>query len=591
MEHVKVFLTPEQMQIFYSQDKHMIIKGGFGCAKSIIAAAMLEKIAESSKNDEKLFHICYDARSQLLNKKEKKNDKVESFHNKDGDMLSAIIGKIANADRPEKTNFVIDEYDGEDLDESEAEKLNNIFNKLLKEAYVVLIAQPIQKERTINNVHKKKNRFDLLKKTMKEHYLTLNMRNSNEIHELIEATKEVLKEKHTTFNHQNDSEISDESKAIDKSKENQESKEIFKEKCISNEGISKHNYHQKQKVESKSKRGNHEENKQSSGEKSIISDELKAEAQSAENYGNTQMGLDGAKAMKVSPMVNRKKNEDGLTHEDQQEFEGEVEHEVKGQLVKNYGVSVMGLDEAQAIIGSSMGNDSGRNSTISHFEHAKVDSAGHKIETGRPLLLELGDKEGFEKILALVAILEKVLIESSKHVVLHFHTETDSIPSALRFVFDHHFKDIKKTTNYDEFELSNKSILVCSYPQFRGLEYSRVTVLIDCDIYFEQHYLVEMLARCTSQLLVVVLQNSLALDCVIKKWKTKDLVYQWKTEISLRDNQIKDYEFFHDDKQKIVQGKFRSKYYNRLEEDFKLSRIKPTASNRKHEAKEIINRR
>ena len=303
------------------------------------------------------------------------------------------------------------------------------------------------------------------------------------------------------------------------------------------------------------------------------------------------MGLDGAKAMKVSPMVNRKKNEDGLTHEDQQEFEGEVEHEVKGQLVKNYGVSVMGLDEAQAIIGSSMGNDSGRNSTISSFAHAEVDSAGHKIETKRPLLLELGDKEGFEKILALVAILEKVLIESSKHVVLHFHTETDSIPSALRFVFDHHFKDIKKTTNYDQFELSNKSILVCSYPQFRGLEYSRVTVLIDCDIYFEQHYLVEMLARCTSQLLVVVLQNSSALDCVIKKWKTKDLVNQWKTEISLRDNQIKDYEFFHDDKQKIVQGKFRSKYYNRLEEDFKLSRIKPTASNRKHEAKEIINQR
>ena len=156
MEHVKVFLTPEQMKIFYSQDKHMIIKGGFGCGKSIIAAAMLEKIAESLKNDEKLFHICYDARSQLLNKKEKKNDKVESFHNKDGDMLSAIIGKIANADRPEKTNFVIDEYDGEDLDESEAEKLSKIFDKLLKEAYVVLIAQPIQKERIINNVPTKK---------------------------------------------------------------------------------------------------------------------------------------------------------------------------------------------------------------------------------------------------------------------------------------------------------------------------------------------------------------------------------------------------------------------------------------------------
>ena len=65
MEHVKVLLTPEQMNIYYSQEKHMIIKGGFGCGKSIIAATMLEKIARSLKNDEKLFHICYDARSEF----------------------------------------------------------------------------------------------------------------------------------------------------------------------------------------------------------------------------------------------------------------------------------------------------------------------------------------------------------------------------------------------------------------------------------------------------------------------------------------------------------------------------------------------
>ena len=131
MEHVKVLLTPAQMDIFFSEDKHMIIKGGFGCGKSIVAAAMLEKIAENLKNDEKLFHICYDARSELLNKIVKNtqgNCKVTPFQNKDGLLLSAIIDQITKAYRSEKINLLVDEYNGEDLDTSEAEKLNKVFN-------------------------------------------------------------------------------------------------------------------------------------------------------------------------------------------------------------------------------------------------------------------------------------------------------------------------------------------------------------------------------------------------------------------------------------------------------------------------------
>ena len=47
MESLAVLLTREQMKIFYSQDKYMIVKGGFGCGKTIVAAAILEKISKS----------------------------------------------------------------------------------------------------------------------------------------------------------------------------------------------------------------------------------------------------------------------------------------------------------------------------------------------------------------------------------------------------------------------------------------------------------------------------------------------------------------------------------------------------------------
>ena len=588
MEQVKVLLTPEQMDIFCSQNKHMIIKGGFGCGKTIIAATMLEKIVQSLKNDEKLFHICYEARSELLSKmvrNTQENDKVSPFHNKDGLMLSAIIDQITKRDRSKKINFVVDEYDGEDLDNSEADKLSKIFNESLKESYIVLIAQPIEKKRVIKThrvvktAQQKKNRFDILEKTMKPYYLTSNMRNSKQIHELVEATKEVLKEQQTVFIHPKDRKIGDEieerekNMTSNKSEEAQEKVESSEESSVSKERISKHDDHQEFEINT-----NRIENNKCSG-KNFLSDELEVEPKQEikelleGNHINTKTGLDGAESIKGSPMLNTKKNKDGSINEDHQELEIDAEHESKGQSVKGYGDSILGLDEAQAIVGSRMENDTSGNRTVSKFSHEKVDKIGHNIETERPLLFELGDKEEFDKSLSLVAIFDKLRITSSKHVVLHFDTETNAIPSALRFAFDHHFNNIKKTTNYKDFQSSNKSILVCSYPSFRGLEYSRVTVLIDRDIYFQQHYLVEILARCTSELSVVVLRNSEALDYVIEKWKTGELVHHWKTEISLKDNQNEDYQLLCIDEQKTINGKFRSKYYKDLKETFDSSSI------------------
>ena len=61
MESLTVLLTREQMEIFYSQEKHIIVKRGFGCGNTIVAAAMLQKISESLGKHEKFFFICYDS--------------------------------------------------------------------------------------------------------------------------------------------------------------------------------------------------------------------------------------------------------------------------------------------------------------------------------------------------------------------------------------------------------------------------------------------------------------------------------------------------------------------------------------------------
>ena len=242
------------------------------------------------------------------------------------------------------------------------------------------------------------------------------------------------------------------------------------------------------------------------------------------------------------------------------------ERELEGQSVENASTSPMGLDEAQAVIGSPTKDDVFVNITVSSFGYAAVDKTGHKISTTRPVLFELGDKEDFDKIFSLVAIFEKILQRSNKHVVLHFDTEPNAIPSSLIFVLEHHFNKLKKvTTRYEEFASSKDAILVCNYRTFRGLEYPLITVLIDRDIHFVQHYLVEILARCTSKLSVVILQNSPITTKVTTAWKAKSLVSQWEINIYENNIQRKNCVFKHDDYHNIIKVTLKSQYYKNLQ--------------------------
>ena len=168
----------------------------------------------------------------IKDEQRRKVAKVVAFHNERGLYLSKIINDIKEK-HSQNVHFVVDEYDGEDLDESEAETLNNMFtnNESLKEAFIMLIVQPIEKERTLNNIPRKGNMFHLLE-TMKTHQLTLVMRNSREIHELIAATKKILSEEKTIYIHQDDSKADHKEKRADreeKASQINDSKKVAKE--------------------------------------------------------------------------------------------------------------------------------------------------------------------------------------------------------------------------------------------------------------------------------------------------------------------------------------------------------------------------
>ena len=546
MINLAVLLTREQMDIVYSQDKHIIIKGGFGCGKTIVAAAMLEKVSESLKNDEKLYYICYDSRSELLNQmvnvaQNKEVANMTSFHNKERRNLSEIIKDIlVKKESTRKVNFIVDEYDGEDLDESEAKSLNGIFNEWLKNMFIVLIVQPIEKKRVINNIPQKRNKSELLE-NMKVYQLTRVMRNSVEIHNLVKLTTDVLRKQQTVFIHQEDKKTKSEPKIR-----------------VRNESVSAANT-----VTKSRNPGLH------------ITAKLPSRRRDVNQYRKEILGLNEVKFTPES--VKGTRYRDDYSEE-------------------NPSIPKLGLDEAQALSEAMTGTSDGGVKTISEFRFAAADKTGHKIRSKKPTFFELGARSDFQKVISLIAIFEEREIDRSEQVVHHFDTGSNEIPDIFFFTFAHHFKiQDKVTKKYEEFKSPEKSILVCSHPTFRGLEHPKITVVIERDIYYVQHYLVEALARCTSDLCVVVLQNSSTLTNITTEWKTKVAIQQLEIKIFEDTSQGEDFEleFTRSTNTEIINAKFRSEHYKKLQEKFSelMTKDKNFESKKELEAKRIIQQR
>ena len=214
---------------------------------------------------------------------------------------------------------------------------------------------------------------------------------------------------------------------------------------------------------------------------------------------------------------------------------------------------------------------SGERKTTTKFLYAAADKTGHKIATQKPVLCEVKGKTGFQKIISLIAIFQARQIKNGEHVVLHFDTATNTIPEIFLFVFGHHFKmQGKITNNYEAFKSREKSILVCSYPRFRGLEHPKITVVLDRDIYYVQHYLVETLGRCTTDLCIVVLKTCSTLNKVTAEWKSKQVIEQWNVEISKDAAATEDFktELKSTKNCTLVNATFSFKYYEKLEKKF-----------------------
>ena len=468
MEEALLLLTPEQIHILYSEEKHIIVNGPYGSGKSIIGSIKARMIADNLVESELLYYISYDSRSALLHEIQRSNPKIKIYPDKEelkGIKLSDMIKDIFKRNKmenqrdkrknrsQEKLNLIIDEYNAENLNQSEARKLNDIINKEYKEVFedavILLIAQSMKKKRRVRNSFIDSNRFDLLEK-MQNKTLSLVMRNSMQIHNLLEVTKKLLGHVKTMYEFQE--------------KENMDLQQ------------------------------------QKNGQ------EIKRES----NQRNSET------------VITTTQTTNSISKRPQ-----DLETDLKSSLPQ-FGALNLDLDEAFDYAEIPTAKDGDENKIENKFKYEIATGIGHKGENKLPVLFELPryDNE-FQKIISLTTIFENLQISRSnanvKHVLLHFNIDNEIPRLAFKLLDRKHKTKVtdKLTNSYEDFKNDSlrKYIFVCNFRTFRGLEHSRITIIIDRDVYSLQHFLVECIARCTTYLNIVLLGANKTLNVVIQKWK------------------------------------------------------------------------
>ena len=227
--------TRQQMDIYFSDAKHVVIQGSYGSGKSLLGLKKLELISRSLERNEKIIYINFDRRSNLHFLMEKNvreyieisSRKIKSIsgirdilnspsqliyicHNSAGENLSAILQETINLTNSTseiaKTNYhlIVEEYDGETLSNDEAAKITKLVSgDDLIESNIILLAQPLTKIRSWNigkaTYERETCLFHELENTFKITKLKEVLRCSDKICEITKSTQKFVRNKESVF--------------------------------------------------------------------------------------------------------------------------------------------------------------------------------------------------------------------------------------------------------------------------------------------------------------------------------------------------------------------------------------------------------
>ena len=459
--------TPHQMDIHFSDAKHVIIQGSYGSGKSMIGLKKLELILKTLKRDEKIIYVNFDRRSSLhflmeknlkeylripskqinhtisiRNILESPGQLIHVCHNSTGENLSTILLDTLllnrNQSKRVKTNshLIVEEYDGEELTYNEAARITTLVESDdLRNSNIILLAQPLRKNRSWNVgdvcYERETCVFHELEKTFKIVKLEEVLRSSNEICGITKNIQSFLLNKDSVFKTEMDQ------VAVEDQPQQKDKKEL-----IISSSVSKSNSPEVgTSINEKFSNPSHDSSK-------------------ADENPFCVMDLD--QAFKRSTRLKKSKA-------------------AKSKIVSKFGF----LCECKQVL---------------------------DIEGLKPSLVEFSediDSTSDVAVVALALVLKNCIGEKKRTTVLHMDDEQPRIlkrtMQVLRRLLDETFSYTEDIRVFLQKDWQSKTILSSNVSRVNGLEFDHVVIVVSQAEYYLKYYLPQAISRCTYDLTIILL--------------------------------------------------------------------------------------
>ena len=456
--------TPQQMNAYFSDNKHVVIQGSYGSGKSILGLKKLELIWKNFTENEIIFYVNYDSKSQLhtqmeINVREVlrtfsrnvhcirsfeemskfRDSTVYIWQNKASEKLSTILKKFMGMEKLEivKVNVIVEEYDGETLTRNEAAQIKKLMKMdNFKESHVIILQQPLTKKRSWSvgkdSYERESCMFQELEGPFKVIKLEKTLRFTNEIHNLTKFTQNLVENQESVF-------PTDIEKLKPPLKQTSVNAEINTE-IFSNPGTT---------------------------------------ISSKENVGSDPKKIDEPLEQPI-----------------------DLDHAFKNlSVLRNLG--------------------GGKSKIVSNFGFVCEPQKGLDITKKTPELIQFSEQINSTSNIAVIALtlaLNKFISENKKTTLLY---TSDKEPKILRMaihLFPHIVSKVCKTETIKEYEviytesfeeyLENKEtrmVFVTNFRSVNGMEFDNVLILLNRSEYYLKHFLPQMISRCNCNLNFILL--------------------------------------------------------------------------------------
>ena len=456
--------TPQQMNAYFSDNKHVVIQGSYGSGKSILGLKKLELIWKNFTENEIIFYVNYDSKSQLhtqmeINVREVlrtfsrnvhcirsfeemskfRDSTVYIWQNKASEKLSTILKKFMGMEKLEivKVNVIVEEYDGETLTRKEAAQIKKLMKMdNFKESHVIILQQPLTKKRSWSvgkdSYESESCMFQELEGPFKVIKLEKTLRCTNEIHNLTKFTQNLVENQESVF-------PTDIEKLKPPLKQTSVNAEINSE-IFSNPGTT---------------------------------------ISSKENVGSDPKKIDEPLEQLI-----------------------DLDHAFKNlSVLRNLGGA--------------------KSKIVSNFGFVCEPQKGLDITKKTPELIQFSEQINSTSNIAVIALtlaLNKFISENKKTTLLY---TSDKEPKILRMaihLFPHIVSKVCKTETIKEYEviytesfeeyLENKEtrmVFVTNFRSVNGMEFDNVLILLNRSEYYLKHFLPQMISRCNCNLNFILL--------------------------------------------------------------------------------------